>query len=241
MISSAAILWKSSGSPAEWSGLAPRRACRRRRIARCGTFSPCMSKDARTVELSAERLTIRNIRTVGVEVPMTYALGTSAATVRAAPLLLIDLETEEGITGRSYLFCYLPAAAPAIAGLLGEVLRAVEGERVAPLALWARLEKRFTLIGVQGIVRMAMSGFDVACWDALAIAAGKPLAALLGGTPRPVRAYNSNGLGLMERAALADEAVELLEGGFEALKLRLGYATLEEDIAALRAVRARVP
>lgn len=192
-------------------------------------------------EVSAPRLTIRNIRAVGVEVPMTYVLGTSAAAVRAAPLLLIDLETEEGITGRSYLFCYLPAAAPAIAGLLGEVLRAVKGEHVAPTELWARLYKRFTLIGVQGIVRMAMSGFDVACWDALAIAAGKPLASYLGGAPQPVPAYNSCGLGLMAPAALADEAEKLLAGGFRAVKLRLGYPTLDADLAALRAVRRRIP
>jgi mandelate racemase len=97
------------------------------------------------------------------------------------------------------------------------------------------------LIGVQGIVRMAMAGFDVACWDALAIAAKQPLVALLGGAPRKIRAYNSNGLGLMPLDALAKEADELLEGGFNALKLRLGYPTLQEDIAAVRAVRARLP
>jgi mandelate racemase len=81
----------------------------------------------------------------------------------------------------------------------------------------------------------------VACWDALAIAAGQPLARLLGGTTRPVPAYNSNGLGLMEAGRLADEASELVaEGGFAAVKLRLGYATLAEDLAAVRAVRSRV-
>ena len=53
-------------------------------------------------------LTIRSVRTTPVLVPMTYALGTSAARVTEAPLLLIDLETEEGITGRTYLFCYRP-------------------------------------------------------------------------------------------------------------------------------------
>ena len=190
---------------------------------------------------AAAGLTVRAIRSVAVEVPMRHALGTSQATVRAAPLLLVDVETAEGVTGRAYLFCYVPAAAAAMQAILAEIERTTRGDAVAPVDLWRKLTRRFTLIGVQGIVRMAMSGFDVACWDALAIAAGKPLAAMLGGTPRPVRAYNSNGLGLMERAALADEAVELLEGGFEALKLRLGYATLEEDIAALRAVRARVP
>jgi mandelate racemase len=185
-------------------------------------------------------LTVRAIRAVAVEVPMRHALGTSQAVVRAAPLLLVDLETEEGVTGRAYLFCYVPAAAAAIASLLAEIARAVKGERVAPADLWKKLTRRFTLIGVQGIVRMAMAAFDVACWDALAIALGQPLAVLLGGTPRPVRAYNSNGLGLMETGALADEAQALLEGGFGAVKLRLGYPTLAEDIAAVRAVRERI-
>src|SRR5919204_303492 len=184
---------------------------------------------------------VRSIRAVGVEVPMKLPLGTSAATIRAAPLLLIDLETEEGVTGRSYLFCYVRAAAPAIASLLAEVLRVVKGDRVAPAELWAKLQRRFTLIGVQGIVRMAMSGFDVACWDALAVAAGKPLAALLGGAPRPIPAYNSNGLGLMAPEAAADEAEKLLEGGFSAVKLRLGHPTLAADLAAARAVRSRLP
>ncbi len=186
-------------------------------------------------------LTVRAVRAVAVEVPMRYVLGTSAAAVRAAPLLLVDVETEEGVTGRTYLFCYLAAVAPAIVSLLAEVERAVRGERIAPDALWALLSKRFRLIGVQGIVRMAMAAFDTACWDALAIAANMPLATYLGGSPRPIPAYNSCGLGLMPPAALADEAEELLAGGFRALKLRLGYPTLEEDMAALYAVRQRVP
>ena len=99
---------------------------------------------------------------------MTYALGTSRGVITKAPLLLIDLETEEGITGRSYLWCYFPAAMPAIASILGEVERTLKGEPVAPVDLWAKLAERFALIGVQGIVRMAMSGFDIAAWDALA-------------------------------------------------------------------------
>lgn len=191
--------------------------------------------------MTTPRLTVRDVRAVAVLVPMTYVLGTSAAAVRSAPLLLVDLETEEGVTGRTYLFCYLPAAAPAIETLLKEVLNTVKGERVEPAGLWAKLYKRFTLIGVQGIARMAMAAFDVACWDALAIAAGKPLADFLGAEPQPVRAYNSCGLGLMAPEALADEAEKLLAGGFRALKLRLGYPSLEADIAALRAVGRKVP
>jgi mandelate racemase len=185
-------------------------------------------------------LTMRAIRSIGIEVPMTYALGTSRGVITKAPLILIDLETEEGVTGRSYLWCYFPAAIPAIAKILEEVARVVQGERLAPAELWSKLAERFALIGVQGIVRMAMAGFDVAAWDALAIAAGWPLATLIGSKPKRIPAYNSCGLGLMAPQRVADEAEKLLAGGFRAVKLRLGYPTLEDDLAALHAVKKRL-
>jgi mandelate racemase len=191
--------------------------------------------------VSAPRLTLQSIESVAVEVPMKHVLGTSQAAVRAAPLLLIDVRTKEGVTGRAYLFCYLRAAARPIADFLAEIERIAKGEPIAPAEAWPKLARRFTLIGVQGVVRMALAGFDVACWDALARAAGQPLVRYVGVEPRPVRAYNSNGLGLMAPAALEAEALELLEGGFGGVKLRLGYATLEEDVAAVRAVRAVLP
>jgi mandelate racemase len=186
-------------------------------------------------------VTIRRLEMTPVLVPMNYALGTSRGRITSAPLLLIDLETEEGVTGRSYLFCYLPAAAPAIVKMLEHIEGLVKGQPVDPIALWRRLATHFALIGVQGIVRMAMAGLDVAAWDAVAIAAGVPLARLLGGNPKPIPAYNSCGLGLMERpAAVADEAERLLAGGFGAIKLRLGYPTAEQDLATVRAVRTRI-
>ncbi len=186
-------------------------------------------------------LTVRAVRSVAVAVPMARPLGTSAQTIDRANLLLIDLDTHEGETGPAYLFCYLQAAAAPIARMLQEALRVVNGEKVAPLEIRAKLHRHFRLIGVQGIVRMAIAGLDVACWDALAIAAGVPLVRSLGGVAKPVPAYNSNGLGLMAPAAAADEAEELLEGGFRAIKLRLGYPNLEADLAAVRAVRRRLP
>ena len=186
------------------------------------------------------RLTLRGIRAVPVMVPMTHALGTSAATVRTAPMLLVDLDTHEGVTGRAYQFCYTPVAAPAIKRVLDDIAEALRDHVISPLELWAKLSKRYTLIGVEGIVRMAMSLVDVASWDALAQAAQLSLARYLSATPRPVPAYNSNGLGLMDTEALADEAEELLAHGFRAVKLRLGYATAAEDVAAVRAVRRRI-
>ena len=187
-------------------------------------------------------LTVRAIRATPVEVPLNFVLGTTQGVLRQVPLLLIDLETEQGVTGCSWLFCYLKPAASAITSLLSEVERLTKGEAVDPPALWEKLARRFTLIGVQGVVRMAIAGFDVACWDALGIAAKQPLCRLLGAEPRPIPAYNSCGLGLInDLGALAAEAEKLLAvGHFRAVKLRLGYPTLAADIAAVRAVRKRI-
>jgi len=185
-------------------------------------------------------LTIRSVRATPVLVPMKYALGTSAARVTEAPLLLIDLETEEGVTGRTYLFCYRPSGARAIALLLEDAASLIKSEEVRPAEIAAKLARNFALIGVTGAARMALSGLDAAMWDALAIAARLPLASMLGSAPRPIRAYNSCGLGLMTPSHVADEALRLTERGFKAIKLRLGYATLDEDLAALKAVRERV-
>jgi mandelate racemase len=79
----------------------------------------------------------------------------------------------------------------------------------------------------------------MAAWDAQAKAAGMPLAVFLGGTVGPVPAYNSNGLWLTPLDTLAAEASALVaEGGFSALKLRLGRDELADDLAAIAAVRA---
>ena len=53
-----------------------------------------------------------------VRVPMRRPLHTSASRVTEAPLVLIDLDTEEGITGRTYIFCYLESAGHAVIALI---------------------------------------------------------------------------------------------------------------------------
>jgi len=190
---------------------------------------------------SPQPLSIRNIRAIGAEVPMTFALGTSRQAITKAPLLLVDLETEEGVTGRAYLWCYFRQAMSAIAAVLDAALEAIKGEMVAPLAIEAKLSKRFALIGKQGIVRMAIAAIDMAAWDALAKSATLPLATMLGAAPARIPAYNSCGLGLMPLDQLPREADALLARGFRAVKLRLGYPTLAEDLAAVRAVKKAIP
>ncbi len=186
-------------------------------------------------------LTVRDVTVRSVIVPLRRPLATRVVTIEQAALLLIDLETEEGITGHSYLFGYNQRGNTRMASLVHDIAEITKGDRVAPVDLHAKAGKAFTLLGHQGLTAMAVSGFDVACWDALAQAAGVPLVTLLGGSVQPIRAYNSNGLGLIEAGAAAEEAVALCEeGGFEAVKIRVGRATLAEDIAVVRAIRKAV-
>jgi mandelate racemase len=189
----------------------------------------------------SEVLTVRSVDAALVMVPMRRALGTSAMRITEAPLVLIDLQTEEGITGRAYVFCYLESAGHAAIALTGEASAVLAGTVVSPAAVGRALEARFKLLGTRGLVSAVLAGVDVACWDALAIAAGLPLARMLGSTMRPIPAYNSNGLGLLEPRAAADEAQELVAEGFRAIKMRLGRPSGRGDLAAVRAVRAAIP
>jgi mandelate racemase len=190
--------------------------------------------------LSAGGQRIRSLATRGMMVPLKFTLGTSAAIVRAVPLLLVDLLNEDGVTGRAYAFCYRPSGAVAISSHLSEAVDALKGKRVTPFEVAQTLSRQFALLGVTGSVRMALSLIDMAMWDAIAQMQGVPLSSLLGSRPKPLMAYDSRGLGLMAPERLAEEAKTLLESGLRAVKLRLGYPSLAEDMAALKAVRRSI-
>jgi mandelate racemase len=180
---------------------------------------------------------LRSLTSRGVLVPLNFTLGTSAAIVKTVPLLLVDLVTDDGVTGHAYAFCYRPSGARAIAAHLAEAFDLLVGSTVTPYDAARSLSRQFALLGVTGAVRMALSLFDMALWDALARSRGMPLAALLGSRPRDLPAYDSRGLGLMEPDRLSREAAALLAKGLRAIKLRLGYPSAEQELAALKAVR----
>jgi mandelate racemase len=125
---------------------------------------------------------------------------------------------------------------------LRDLAEARRGQPVRPLDDFQQARKALNLVGYEGIAMIAVAGLDMAAWDAVAKAAGRPLAALLGGCAGEVPAYNSNGLWLGSDAGTAGrEARELVdEGGFQGLKLRLGRDRLGDDVAVIRAVREAV-
>ena len=163
------------------------------------------------------------------------------ATITEWPIMLIDLQTEEGIVGRSYLEPYVVKSMRYLMPALKDFGDMLKGRRVAPLELFDAARKSLHFVGYEGLSLIAASGLDMAAWDALAKAAGLPLCVLLGGSVGPVRAYNSNGLWLKDPQAVAAEAIELRdEGGFTGLKLRLGRESVADDLATLEAVRRAV-
>jgi len=123
---------------------------------------------------------------------------------------------------------------------LHNLLPLIQGDVVAPLDLDHKLQRQFRLLGIKGVVGMALAGLDMAAWDAMARAQGLPLVRLLGGQPRPIAAYNSCGLGLIGPERAAAEAAALAAPGFRAIKVRLGYADAAADLAVVRAVRRSV-
>ena len=183
---------------------------------------------------------IRAIKVRAVAAPMKLPLQTSIATVSVAPLLLIDLETDQGITGRSYLFALARHHLPPLAKLVEAMAEMVKGDEIAPFDLERKLRARYALLGVHNVVLFAIAGIDMAAWDALGQALNQPLARLLGAKPRPVRAYNSKGLGIQSTDKLQKEAVQLVEEGFRAIKLRLGRSEAAQDLEALRAVKKQI-
>jgi mandelate racemase len=157
------------------------------------------------------------------------------------PLVLVDLETSGGVVGHSYVAPYRASAVPAVVAELRDLAAVLSGTVVAPFDAFETATKALNVVGVSGVSAIATSALDMAIWDAMAKTADMPLAVFLGGTLGPLRSYNSNGLWRHDVGTIAAEARALQEeGGFSAMKLRLGNTHLKDDLAAIRAVREGV-
>ena len=188
--------------------------------------------------MNIESLTWDYVVVRAVSVPLRRPVVSKVGHFDEWPLILIDLHTKEGLVGKSYLEPYLRQSARYIVPAIHDLATSRKGMRIAPLDDFQTARKSLNLVGYEGIAMITVAGLDMAAWDALAKAAGLPLAELLGGSVGEVAAYNSNGLWLTGVETLADEAAELVaEGDFTGLKLRLGRPLLKDDVQAIEAVR----
>lgn len=186
-------------------------------------------------------LTLRGIRARPVSLTLKRPVVAKIATIRKWPLVLIDLETEEGVTGRAYLEPYIEKSLNYLVPALNDLSNELKGQPVAPIQLYEAARKTLHFVGYEGLSMIAVAGIDMAAWDAVARAADQPLCVYLGGTVGTVKSYNSNGLWLQSPEEVAAEALELRdEGGFKGLKLRLGREKIADDHATVDAVRRTV-
>ncbi len=163
---------------------------------------------------------------------------TASGVITESPLVLTDVLTDAGVIGHSMVFTYTPAALKPTAELIQNLEALVQGDALAPLEVEQKLAKRFRLLGTQGLVGIALAAIDMALWDALARLNNTSLVRLLGGVEKPVRPYGAVGYdGVTGSAKLAEDWAKR---GFIGVKAKIGYPTVQEDVAVVRAMRKAV-
>lgn len=179
--------------------------------------------------------TVRKFRVRAVNAPLVPPHRSASGLLHVAPLVLLDIETDGGVTGSAYAFGYHPFVLGALARQVADLEELVAGQPIAPRDATELLRARTRLVGAEGTLGMAMAAIDMALWDALAKLRGLPLATLLGAAPRPVRVYDS--LGMMSPDETARDIERSLAAGFRAFKVKAGHPDPATDLAVARAVR----
>ncbi len=160
--------------------------------------------------------------------------------------LIVKVHTDEGIIGVGEGHGGPPlAAAKLIQDQLQELL--IGEDPLRPEYLWQKLfaitHTRRSSWEVWGIVReqleVAMATIDIALWDIIGKRAGLPLYRLLGGYTNQVPAYVTGGY-YQEGKGIPDLIAECqgyVEAGYKAIKIKVGGASLQEDVERLKALR----
>lgn len=185
---------------------------------------------------------ISQIKTYALQTPLTQPFAFSQGWVSRRSATLVEVITDEGISGWGEAFAQgleppqiaLAAIESALAPLL------VGANPLDTEVLWHRMYHATRDFGRKGSVIAAISAVDIALWDIAGKTHGVPVHQLLGGAFRTrVQAYatgfyRTKGQG--ESLRLGEEALQHLEAGFTAMKVKLGCG-LEDDLAVMREVR----
>ncbi len=178
---------------------------------------------------------IRSVTARAVVVPLKRPVETALGAFTTGPLVLIDVETDQGVTGRAYIFAYTNLTLKPLVYMVEEIGRELVGKPIAPSDLMAAMDAKFRLLGWQGLIGMAVSGLDMAYWDALGQCANKPVAELLGGTAKPIKAYDS--YGVVDPVRDEKDLRRSLDQGFAGIKIKGGDGDAANDERVVAGVR----
>ncbi|MCK8787842.1 mandelate racemase/muconate lactonizing enzyme family protein [Roseomonas sp. NAR14] len=174
-----------------------------------------------------------------VDQPFTSARGW-LYTTRAS--CLVEIATDAGITGWGE--CYGPAAVNKAIIETQYRGRVIGRDPFDVEVVWEDLYNRIKDYGLSGMTITALSGIDIALWDIIGRAVGRPIHKLIGGAHRTeVQAY-ATGLYFIDLDNLVGEAVEeareYAEQGFRAIKMKIGLGDPKLDLARVKAVREAI-
>src|SRR5262245_8791993 len=186
-------------------------------------------------EMSKPALAIRSVKARAVVVPLKRPVKTALGEFNTGPLVLIDVETDQGVTGRAYIFAYANLTQKPLVHLVEEIGRELVGKPIVPFELMAAMDTKFRLLSWQGLVGMVVSGLDMAYWDALGQLAGKPVVELLGGSAKPIKAYDS--YGVVNPVKDAKALQRSLDQGFRGIKIKGGDGDADKDEIVVSEVR----
>jgi L-alanine-DL-glutamate epimerase-like enolase superfamily enzyme len=155
----------------------------------------------------------------------------------------IEIETSEGIVGRSAItFGRLDAAPAILAHLVNDELAPhVVGKdpflvRGIRDDLWALTDYH----GSTGLALLGIAGIDVALWDAIGKTVGQPVWRLLGAKRDRVPSYAMVGWLELDLDGLKRVCAQAVERGFKGVKMKVGAVSLDEDVARIEAVRSAI-
>ena len=155
----------------------------------------------------------------------------------------VTLETDECITGAGESgFGRIAGAPDALAAVIERELKPlVIGQDPAFVrGLHADMLRETEYHGSFGLSMFGIAAIDTALWDCLGRARGVPCWQLWGGIHKTVRAYAMVGWLNYTNRDVQDICAKAVSQGFHAVKIKVGYPTLKEDIARIRTVRAAV-
>lgn len=174
-----------------------------------------------------------------VERPFTSSRGWVYS---ARSAMLVEIVTDDGLIGWGE--CYGPAA---VCRSIVETLlkpRLLGRDPFDVEVLWEELYNRVKDYGLTGMTISGISGGDIALWDIIGQACGKPIHKLIGGAFRTeVQAYATGGY-FYAMDKVVEDAVEAatrhVVDGFRAIKIKIGLGDIEGDVARVAAVRAAI-
>ena len=188
---------------------------------------------------------IADVRTHVLSTPLDRPFAFSMGWVRERNTMLVELVTDEGIHGWGEALCHglqPPEIAETIVqAALKPILLGQDPFDVD--VLWERMYNLTRPYGQKGAVPNAISAVDIAIWDCLGRALGKPVHKLLGGAYRTELQPYATGFyrvaGASYPAAAVEEAKRHIANGFTAMKLKIGFG-VEKDIEYVLAVREAI-